>query len=246
MNQLYDEIGIGYINHRRPDPRIAGFINQALGDADSVVNVGAGTGSYEPDDRLVVAVEPSIEMIRQRPPGSAPSVRANAECLPFRSKSFSTALAVLTVHHWKDRSQGLLELARVARERIVIVTFDPDETSKSWLVSDYFPEMAELDFIAFPSISLISDVLGDVDIHRIPVPEDCLDGFLGAYWKRPHAYLKQSVRNSISVFAKVKYLESGLSRLEQELDSGAWQEKYGHLMDHKELDIGYRLVTVDL
>lgn len=246
MKHLYDEIGSGYASRRRPDPGIAKYINKALDNAVSIVNVGAGTGSYEPDDSFVIAVEPSLEMIRQRRPDSAPVVRARAETLPFQNKSFSTALAILTVHHWSDRKQGLAELARVAGERIVIVTFDPDETSKFWLVSDYFPEIANHDYLSLPYINEISDVLGDMEIVNIPVPGDCSDGFLCAYWKRPHAYLEENVRNSISVFSKLENTGRGLARLKEELDSGAWRDKYGYLLDQSELDIGYRLITVNL
>ena len=162
MMELYDEIGVGYRNSRRPDPRIATAIFHALGEAETVVNVGAGAGSYEPSDRSVIAVEPSMTMIRQRPVGSAPAVQASATHLPFRSATFEAALAILTVHHWPDRARGLGELARVARDRIVILTWDP-ATSGFWLIDDYSPEIVEIDRPIFPSIEEFSRALGPVE-----------------------------------------------------------------------------------
>jgi len=152
------------------------------------VNVGAGAGSYEPSDRSVVAVEPAMTMIRQRRPGSAPVVQASATELPFRDDGFAVALAILTVHHWPDQARGLDEMARVARRRVVVVTWDPS-TSGFWLVDDYFPEIVEIDRPLFPSIEDFRKVLGRVEVHPLPIPHDCVDGFLGAYWRRPHAYL---------------------------------------------------------
>src|SRR5213594_1509482 len=169
MMELYDEISVGYRNSRRPDPRIATAIFHALGEVDTVVNVGAGAGSYEPSDRSVIAVEPSMTIIRQRPVGSAPAVQASATHLPFRSATFEAALAILTVHHWPDRARGLGELARVARDRIVILTWDP-ATSGFWLVDDYFPEIVEIDRPIFPSIEELSRALGRVDVHTLPIP----------------------------------------------------------------------------
>jgi len=242
MMELYDEIGVGYRNSRRPDPRIATAIFHALGEADTVVNVGAGAGSYEPSDRSVIAVEPSMTMIRQRPVGSAPAVQASATHLPFRSATFEAALAILTVHHWPDRARGLGELARVARDRIVILTWDP-ATSGFWLVDDYFPEIVEIDRPIFPSIEEFSRALGRVDVHTLPIPHDCVDGFLGAYWRRPHAYLDASVRSAISTFSKIHALEAGLTRLRRDLQDGTWERRYGNLLGRREIDLGYRLLV---
>jgi SAM-dependent methyltransferase len=241
MAPLYNAIGIGYSYYRRPDPRIATAITRALGDADTVVNVGAGTGSYEPADRPVVAVEPSLAMIRQRSTGSAPVVQASATHLPFRDTSFAAALAVLTVHHWADRVRGLTELARVAQHRVVIVTWDP-ETSGFWLVEDYFPAIAAIDRHILPSIEEFRRTLGDVEVRPLPVPHDCIDGFLGAYWRRPHAYLDPGVRSAISTFAKLSDVESGLAHLRGDLADGTWDRRYGHLLRQSEIDLGYRLV----
>jgi SAM-dependent methyltransferase len=241
MAQLYDAIGIGYKHYRRPDRRIATAILDALGDAATVVNVGAGAGSYEPVDRSVVAVEPSFAMIRQRPVGSAPVVQASAMHLPFRDAAFASALAVLTVHHWADRVRGLVELARVVQHRVVILTWDP-ATSGFWLVEDYFPAILEIDRQILPPMEELRQTLGNIEVRPLPVPYDCTDGFLGAYWRRPHAYLDPGIRSAISTFAKISDVESGLARLRGDLADGTWERRYGHLLRRSELDLGYRLV----
>jgi SAM-dependent methyltransferase len=241
LPELYDRIGVGYGAHRCPDPRIAAAIVSALGPARSVVNVGAGAGSYEPADRAVVAVEPSAAMIRQRPRGSAPVVQASATGLPFRDGAFDAALAVLTVHHWPDRAQGLAELRRVARHRVVILTWDPESTG-FWLVEDYFPALA-MDREIFPSLEELRRLLGAIDAHPLPIPHDCVDGFLGAYWRRPHAYLDPAVRGAISTFSKIGDVEAGLARLRHDLEDGAWARRHGHLSTRSHLDLGYRLVV---
>jgi SAM-dependent methyltransferase len=243
MSQLYDEIGIGYRHRRRPDPRLAAAITRALDRAETVVNVGAGTGSYEPADRPVVAVEPAMTMIRQRRAGSAPAVQASATDLPFRDDGFAGALAILTVHHWPDRPRGLDELARVARRRVVVVTWDPS-ASGFWLLDDYFPEIVENDRRIFPAIEDFGRALGRVEVEPFPVPHDCVDGFLGAYWRRPHAYLDAGVRSAISGFAKARpgALEAGLERLRRDLADGTWEHRHAHLLERTEIDLGYRIV----
>lgn len=244
MPQLYDRIGLGYADYRRPDPRIAASIHAALGASDSVVNVGAGAGSYEPADRSVVAVEPSREMIRQRPPVSAPVVQAGATDLPFRDGAFAAALAVLTVHHWPDRARGLAELARVARERIVILTWDPAATG-FWLTDDYFPEIAEIDRRILPPMDELRSALGDIEVRPLPIPHDCTDGFFGAYWRRPAAYLDAGVRGAISTFSKLSDADSGLARLRDDLADGTWERRHGHLLREPEASLGYCLVIAD-
>jgi SAM-dependent methyltransferase len=241
MVPLYDQIGSGYVRLRRPDPRIAARIFQALGEVETVVNVGAGAGSYEPLDRHVIAVEPSLTMIHQRPRGSAPIVRASATHLPFKDAAFAAALAVLTVHHWLDCARGLHELARVARDRVVVVTWDP-AFSGFWLLDDYFPAIIERDRRLCPTMEEFQRALGGITIRPLPIPYDCTDGFLGAYWRRPHAYLKPEVRHVISAFAKIAGVEEGLTRLAQDLADGTWQQHYGHLLHQEELDLGYRIV----
>jgi SAM-dependent methyltransferase len=242
MEALYDRIGIGYAAYRRPDARIAARIADALGGARSVLNVGAGTGSYEPADRGVVAVEPSAEMVRQRAMGAAPAVRASAERLPFRDGAFDAAMAVLTMHHWPDWRAGLREMRRVARGRIVILTWDPGHPS-FWLVQDYFPEILEIDRANFPPRAEIEHILGPLDVHPVPVPADCSDGFLGAYWRRPAAYLDAGARGAISIFSKLRDVDSGLDRLRADLADGTWERRHGELLALPELDIGYQLLV---
>ncbi len=241
MDALYDRIGVGYSNLRKPDVRIADAIHLALGDAKSVLNVGAGTGSYEPTDLAVTALEPSTEMISQRPPGPAKAHQGIAEDMPFADDQFDAAMAVLTVHHWSDIKAGLLEMRRVAKDRLVILTFDPD--SPYFWLADYIPEIVTLDKPIMPELSAFDQILGDTTVEVVPVPHDCTDGFLGAYWRRPHAYLDPAVRSAISTFSKLDDASSALAKLEQDLASGAWEERYGHLMEAESLDIGYRLVV---
>jgi len=239
--ELYDTIGHGYRQLRQQDPRIAARILRALGGATSVVNVGAGAGSYEPRDRKLIAVEPSMVMIRQRASNAAPVVQASATCLPFRDASFDASLAVLTIHHWPDLSRGLQELRRVACQIVVILTFDTS-VGGFWL-TDYFPEMPDIDRQSMPSIAEMQRHLGSIAVFDVPVPHDCTDGFLGAYWRRPHAYLDANIRSAISIFSKMEGVEDGLAVLQADLASGRWHHRYGHLLHRSELDLGYRLVV---
>jgi SAM-dependent methyltransferase len=188
-----------------------------------------------------VAVEPSLTMLRQRRTGSAPAVQASATALPFRDASFAAALAILTVHHWPDRERGLAELARVAQERAVIVTWDP-ASADFWLVDEYFHEIGVIDRQICPSIEEFRRVLGRVEVYPLPIPHDCADGFLGAYWRRPHAYLDAGVRSAISTFAKIQNVAAGLARLRHDLEDGTWMRRHGQLMSRSECDLGYRLV----
>jgi SAM-dependent methyltransferase len=243
--ELYDAIGHGYGGYRRPDPRIAAAIGRALGDATSVVNVGAGAGSYEPRDRKVVAVEPSLTMIRQRAPGAASAVRARASHLPLRDASFDATLAILTVHHWPDRERGLAELARVARRRVVLLTHDP-AAAGFWL-EDYLPELFRSARRILPSLDALGRVLGRIEVSPLPIPRDCSDGFLGAYWARPERYLDAGARSAISAFAQsaAGELSGGLARLRDDLASGAWQRRNGALRVREQIDLGYRLVVAE-
>jgi len=244
MAELYDDIGVGYRDRRRPDPRVAAAIVRALEGTDSVVNAGAGAGSYEPADRFVVAVEPAMTMIRQRRAGSAAVLQAVAADLPFRDDGFAAALAILTIHHWPDKARGLDELARVARCRVVVVTWDPS-ISGFWLADDYPPEILENDRKIFPTIDDYRRAFGRIDVCPMVIPHDCVDGFLGAYWRRPHAYLDAGVRGAISTFAKLppRSVESGVERLRRDLDDGTWARRHGHLLDRTEIDLGYRIVV---
>lgn len=240
MQAIYDRIGINYAELRKPDPRIAAVIDQALGSARTVLNVGAGAGSYEPAHRQVTALEPSVEMIRQRPAGAAPAIQGSAEDLPFPDDSFDAAIAVLTVHHWSDRSKGLREMRRVSRGRVVLLTFDPEHKG-AWLL-DYLPELAAMDEKQMPRIADYERWLGPVGVTPVPIPHDCTDGFLYAYWRRPEAYLDPRIRSGSSSFWSIGGRE-GLARLAEDLGSGEWERRYGHLLALDSLDLGYRLVT---
>jgi SAM-dependent methyltransferase len=244
MPAIYDQIGQGYRRHRQPDPRIAAQVGDALGDARTLVNVGAGAGSYEPMDREVVAVEPSATMIAQRPQGAARVIQASAESLPFADGSFDAAMAILTIHHWNDRPRGLAELRRVARHRVVILTHLPD-AAPFWLTDDYVPEITAMDRGIFPPIAEIESVLGPARVTPVPVPHDCVDGFLGAYWRRPEAYLDPTIRASISGFAKLPSTSQGIERLRADLASGEWERRNGSLRRLESVDLGYRLVVCE-
>jgi SAM-dependent methyltransferase len=241
----YDTIGRVYARHRSADPRIMGQIERALGDAHSVVNVGAGAGSYEPADRRVTAVEPSNVMLAQRRPDAAPVVRAIAEALPFPNDSFDAALATFTVHHWSDPARGLRELQRVAR-RHVILTFDQGDEwlDDFWLTRDYLPK-AHFRGELFSALSQVLTEIEPARVEVVPVPFDCRDGFFCAYWRRPHAYLDPDVRASISALALLDdaVLEPGLRKLAADLRSGAWHERNRALLELDAYDFGYRLVV---
>jgi SAM-dependent methyltransferase len=239
---LYDRIGAGYTATRRADPRIAARLWAELGDARTVVNVGAGTGSYEPADRKVVAVEPSATMIAQRPPGAAAAIQAHAEQLPFGDATFDAAMATLSDHHWSDRARGLGELRRVAR-RAVVLTYDPALADAFWAVRDYFAG-----FHALPGMTIeeIAWALGPgTRVEPVPVPADCVDGFFLAWWRRPDALLDERVRAGVSVFARLDPDEvaAGVARLRADLASGAWARRNAELLDREELDLGLRLLV---
>ena len=240
-NTLYDRIGVGYSAYRRPDLRIAERVDAALGGSRDVLNVGAGTGSYEPIDRPVVAVEPSAEMFRQRLRTSALVIRADAVQLPFRDRSFDASLAVLTIHHWRDRQRGLAEMRRVGRDRVVILTWDP-EHSGFWLVQDYLPQIREVELHHFPTLREIEKAIGPIESEVLAIPADCNDGFLGAYWRRPDAYLDPRVRAAISIFSKLD-ATAAIARLAADLADGTWRSRHGELLARSELDIGYRLIV---
>jgi SAM-dependent methyltransferase len=244
---LYDGIGRGYARFRRPDPRIAAAIEAALGDAASVLNVGAGTGSYEPPGRTVLAVEPSNVMIAQRLSGAAPCVQGRAEALPLAAGSVDAAMAILSMHHWSDPGRGLAEMARVARRRVVLLTFIPGRPF--WLTDDYFPEITDYDLTVFPDLERLREMLertiGPVRTDPLPIPHDCTDGFLCAYWRRPQAYLDEGARGAISSFARID-AGPGLARLRADLASGRWAERNRRLLDLEALDLGYRVVCCEV
>jgi SAM-dependent methyltransferase len=245
---LYDRIGHGYARTREADPRIAQAIAEELGDARSVLNVGAGAGSYEPPGLEVTAVEPSRAMLDQRPLGAAPAVQAPAEELPFADGSFDAALASMTVHHWDDLDRGLAEMRRVARRRIVIFTWDPEVAAESWLTADYLPALRELDLFRFEAPAALADRIGAAAIRVVPVPSDCRDGFIEAFWARPEAYLDPVVREGMSGMRAMDQdvVDAAMRRLAADLESGAWDRRHGHLRDLPELDLGYRILRVEL
>jgi SAM-dependent methyltransferase len=250
---LYDRIGASYRATRREDPRIARAIWTALGDAESVLNVGAGAGAYEPSDRQVLAVEPSEVMVAQRPAGAAPVVLGEAEALPFEDDSFDAAMAVLSDHHWRRRADGMGELRRVARRRVVLFNADPAQYGRFWLTRDYLP--AVLDLVPAPYqrpghwMDELSGLLGaEVRALPVPIPHDCRDGFYGAYWRRPSRYLERRVRDGISVFAKIPEQEvaAAVARLGSDLEDGSWRDRYAELLGLEELDLGYAVLVAEL
>lgn len=241
---VYDTIGTTYTATRRPDPRIGAQIAAALGECRSVINVGAGAGAYEPPE-TILAVDPSLVMIRQRPPGAAPAVLAVAEALPLSDGAADAAMALLTVHHWDDLEAGISELRRVARHRVAILTWDPRLTGHFWLLREYLPAAAAFDSTRAVSLDHLADLLGDASIRPVLVPHDCTDGFAAAFWRRPRAYLDPRVRAGISMLAQPgeEALRPGLQRLAADLDSGRWHAQHGELLLLDEFDAGYRVLT---
>jgi SAM-dependent methyltransferase len=245
----YDRTGVGYAQVRRADPRIAAFVERGLGGARTVVNVGAGTGSYEPVDREVTAVEPSDVMIAQRAAGAARVVQATAEDLPFEDDAFDAAMAMITVHHWRDLAAGVAEMRRVARERVVILTFEPQPLSDFWLL-DYFPQALDVHADFMPPIDQLSVMLGPgARVEVVPIPRLCTDGFFIALWDRPELHLDPEVRRASTVWHEMEpeQIAGGLAALQTDLESGRWDERHGHLReDTPELDLGLRLVVAEL
>ena len=244
-SQLYDTIGATYSVTRRTEPRIAARIWSALGDARTVLNVGAGTGSYEPADRDVIAVEPSALMRAQRPASAAPCVAAVAERLPFEDRSFDAAMAVSTIHHWPDPIAGLREMRRVAR-RVVVFTHDSSDAGwlgRFWLIRDYLPEVAGL-VAGRPSLTEHARAIG-ARIEPVPIPWDCADGFFEAYWRRPEAYLNDRVRRGVSVWVRVgpDAERRAVRSLGDDLASGRWAERNRDLVALNEIELGLRLLV---
>jgi len=241
----YGRHGGGYALRRRTDPGIARMVHAALGDARSVLNVGAGAGSYEPADRWVLAVEPSAAMRAQRPSGLAPAIDAVAEALPFDDGAVDAAMAMLTVHQWPDPAAGLAELRRVARGPVVVLTFDPDALGGLWLMA-YAPELLAVEAGRFPAVQAIAAALGPVtDVEVVPVPHDCVDGFAEAFYARPEALLDPDVRAAQSGWS---FLPAGVEdrvvrELARDLASGAWDARWGALRDLCEFEGAVRLVV---
>jgi SAM-dependent methyltransferase len=240
----YDTHGLGYVNHRQPDPSIQKMINEALGEARTVINVGAGAGSYEPTDRYVVAIEPSAVMRGQRPAHLAPAINAFAESLPFDDESFDASMAILTIHHWKDKLAGLKEMRRVTRGPVVIFTYDARVVHEFWF-SDYSPEIIETDNKRFPPIELILETLGgNAEVNPISVPLNCTDGFHEAYYGRPESFLDPRVRNSQSSWPLLPpgAEERIVKKLASDLETGEWDKKYGQFRTQPEFIGALRLI----
>ncbi len=239
----YEQHGRTYARHRRPDPRIAARIDAALGDARTVLNVGAGAGSYEPSDRWLLAVEPSATMRAQRPAAAAPAIAARAEALPFDDGAVDAAMACVTIHHWEPPGAGLAELRRVARGPVVVFTFELDALP-AWQL-DFLAEGLAVERPRFPAIDAVAAALGGrTRVERIPTPGDCVDGFFEAFWRRPEALLDPRVRSAQSMWAM---LEAGteeriVARLADALESGAWDAEHGHLREQDSFDGALRLV----
>jgi SAM-dependent methyltransferase len=244
MPALYETIGQTYAVTRQPDPRIAAQIIRALGTANSVLNVGAGAGNYEPTDRDVVALDPSFTMLKQRHESLGPAACGVAERLPFRDNCFDVAMGTLTLHHWPDLAAGLGEVRRVARKQ-VFLTYEPSFAHRMWII-EYFPEIMDLPHEKrAPSADDLREFLDITDVQVVPVPHDCIDGFGGAYWARPDIYLQPEVQSGMSMLAVLdpSARERGTQRLRESLASGDWDRRYGHLRTEAETDLGYRLVV---
>jgi SAM-dependent methyltransferase len=249
-SSAYDTIGLGYVAHRRPDPRWAAVIEHHLGvDVGAgglVVNVGAGTGSYEPTDCAVLAVEPSSVMVAQRPAGAAPAVRASASALPLRSGRADVALAILTVHHWDAAAAGLAELCRIAPQRLVLA-IDFEVHANFWLLEEYLPEVGDHTRRCGPTSGEIAAAIGATTSVPLLVPRDMEDGVLGAYWCRPEAYLDPGVRANCSglALADPAVVARGIERLDGDLANGAWHERHAEFDHFDAMDLGYRLLVAD-
>jgi SAM-dependent methyltransferase len=242
---VYEHIGQTYARTRRADPRIASRILDALGAARSVLNIGAGTGNYEPRDRPVIALEPSPVMLEQRVPGSAPAVRGTCDSLPFADGTFDAAMALLTVHHWVDLAAGIAEMRRVSARQVLLV-FERSTLTDFWL-ADYLPEMQDIPSERrAPHVDHVVELLGGAaSVEPVPVPADCTDGFAGAFWNRPERYLEPEVQRNTSNLAQLAptVLARGSAQLRADLDSGAWDRRYGSLRELDEYEMGYRLVV---
>lgn len=240
--EFYDTIGGGYTATRRTEPRIAARIWAALGSARTVLNVGAGTGSYEPPDRPLIAVEPSAVMRAQRPADAAPCITTTADRLPFPDQSFDAAMAVLTDHHWPDPIAGLCEMRRVAR-RVVVFNFDAAHIGEFWLARDYLPEVMKL-ATHHPTMAECAKAIG-AGLEPVPIPWDCADGFFHAFWRRPEQYLRQEVRHGISIFAAVgPQAEQRMTQeLRADLESGRWADRNRDITGLAEADLGARLLV---
>ncbi|GAB1269651.1 class I SAM-dependent methyltransferase [Aurantivibrio infirmus] len=242
MDAKYNKIGVNYSVSRCTDPKIAKQLYAELRDATKIVNIGAGTGSYEPEGVELVAVEPSLEMISQRKKGAHKVEQSFAENLSFENNSFSHAMTVLSMHHWEDRDSAFREINRVTTDKFVAVSWDPN-SAPFWLTRDYFPEIYKADLRIFPKLNELEKYFDEVEMKPLLIPDDCKDGFLAAFWKRPEAYLNEQVRQSISAFSNLDNVSEGLEKLTQDLSNGKWKKNNSAILNASFLDVGYKLIT---
>ncbi len=237
----YDQLADEYRIYRKPDPRIAERIHLHLRDARSILNVGAGTGAYEPEGADIVSIEPSSGMIMKRERSGSALVRGIAEELPFKDATFDCSMGILTLHHWRDIHSGLREMLRVTRQRIVLFTWI-GYCGNFWL-ENYIPEITGVDEKLFPTLEELEKILGNMSVETLEIPSDCTDGFMCAYWKRPEFYLDPGARKAISTFSRIPGVHGRLEKLRRDIENGEWQKKYSHLLERESLDLGYRLVV---
>jgi len=245
MTAKYDQIGTGYNTQRKTDPRIAQQLHSHFNGAQRVLNIGAGTGSYEPKDIDLVALEPSAIMISQRTETAHPAIQGVAEKLPFEDKSFTHTMTVLSMHHWTNRRESFNEISRVTKKKFIAMTWNP-EADPFWLTRDYFPEIYDMDLEIFPPLSEFQEYFDNVKVIPLMIPEDCQDGFMAAYWKRPEAYLDPNVRRSISTFSKLRDVEKGLEKLHSDLKSRMWMDRNKSVLSSSTIDVGYAIVSAEI
>ena len=239
----YEELAEQYNRFRKPDPRIASAIWAHLKNANNVLNVGAGTGSYEPVNCRVVAVEPSAKMIALRQISTAKVIRGSVENLPFDDDTFDASMALLTIHHWPDIRQGLNEMLRVTRGKVILFTWIG--YGKDFWLEKYISEIRGIDIALFPTLKELEEMIGPISVTPVEIPHNCTDGFMCAYWRRPKAYLDSDVRKAISTFSRIGDIQKSLQHLEDDLSNGTWNKKYGHLLLKESMDLGYRVVVRD-
>jgi SAM-dependent methyltransferase len=248
-NFNYDKYGKTYGSFRKTDPRIAAYVDRAIGEAQTVLNVGAGAGSYEPEDKYVISVEPSKTMRLQRAEkNKVPAVIGNAENLPFDDDTFDASMAMVTIHHWENMEKGLQELRRVSKDKVIVMTFDPDALDIYWNVN-YFPEVVNAERARYPSVKFIVDVLGgNCEVITIPIPIDCVDGFQEAFYGRPEAFLDKEIRKNQSAWGFVSEEEElrGVQMLKEELESGEWERKYGKFRTQPFFEGALRLIVASI
>jgi len=240
MSLDYNQLAEQYKEYRKPDPRIAARIWNHTKASIRVLNVGAGRGAYEPENCEVIAIDPSREMIASRNNSATRVLQGQAENLPFEDDEFDVSMAILTIHHWSDIQAGLREMSRVTKQKLVLLTW-VGYSGNFWL-EDYLPEIRGVDEKLFPSLSDLTNYLGEISVEDVDIPHDCTDGFMCAYWRRPESYLNPGIRKAISTFSRIPDVSTRLEALRVDIANDAWNEKYSYLLNKEFLDLGYRLV----